>query len=121
MSWEDILKVNPPTRVLQEHILKIKRVTIPYDIQTMITAYKFFKPIVDDLEQAKEDLRQRIEEVYLDPNMVKAWFNNDIGYQKLLQDNNIKLEDIDWEEALIPVVAEYDKAIDALTLGDFNV
>jgi len=120
MSWKTILKMNPATRVLQEHMLKIKKDTIPYDIQTMIMTYKMFKPVVDDIDQAKKDLRERIEQVYLDPKMVRAWFNNDIGYQKLLQDKNIKLEDIEWDEVLIPIVAEYDKVIDALTLGDFN-
>tara|TARA_R100001082_G_scaffold109852_1_gene88040 strand:- start:1023 stop:1385 length:363 start_codon:yes stop_codon:yes gene_type:complete len=120
MSWEDILKVDEnATNTLRETILRYKRNSIPYDIQMMVMTMKQINPNVT-LEQMKNSLRTAWEKTYLDPKMVKVWVTADRGYQKLLKDNNWTFEDVDWDEVLIPVVAEYDKAIDALTEADLE-
>ena len=119
MSWENILKVNDATSFVRSIYMSSKRITGEDDVKRMA---KLLVQSVQNfnLESIQRGVRTALEETFLNPTFVRDRFANDPVIRRMLENVNLSIDDVDWDEAFIPVLAIYDEKIDNLTEEDLT-
>jgi hypothetical protein len=118
MSWETILKnLSPATLLARNTQLNDSKATGRNEVIRIMKNNS--DRLGDDfptLNHLKEDLKNYYQKLYLIDT--EAWFNQATWMQNTLNNAGYTYDDVNWEEALIPVLAVYDEIIDSIEYGD---
>ncbi len=120
MRWETILKnVSPATLLARTTQLNDSKATGRSEVIRIMKDNR--DRIGNDyptLDHLKEALKNYYQELYL--TKTEEWFNQATWMQNTLNDAGYTYNDVNWEEALIPVLNVYDEIIDSIEYGDLQ-
>lgn len=118
MNWIKVLKnLNPATQLARTTQLNDTKATGKSEVM------RNMKHNVDrigndypTLEHLKTDMKLFYQNIYMDDT--EQWFNQATWMQSALNNAGYTYDDVDWDEALIPVLNLYDEIIDNITMED---
>lgn len=122
MSWGTILKMNEATMFVRDLYIKYKKVSAQFEVKmmakTMVDSFGF-----TSLERIKESVRTAYQQTFLNEESIEILFKQpplNLELKGQLDAAGLLIEDVDWLEALTPIMAMYDEIIDNLTEVDIR-
>lgn len=114
MNWERILKIDTATEIVKDFWLDLKTEdNIKREMSSQTMMIRMLNPNASS-ESMKNLIRESFEETLLNEKIIRMISEMEPALSRDLQQAGFSFDDVDWAEALIPLMARYDKVIDSL-------